>query len=296
MSIEQVPAKLSQASDEVTRRAIVRFVDLAGPAPSDFSWIALGSHGRGELHCASDQDSGLVWVDEASARSAYAADLAASVITALADWGLARCSGGFTADQWSHDLAHWHSLFRAWVREPEPKAVIDAEVFLDFRPIAGALPVDELSDVIHAGAESPHLLHGMAVAATSFPPNLTVFGHLRGDVVESKRAGLNALVLLARLFALQAGSRALGTQQRLADAGAAGVLSGSLVADLLHAHRMLTALRLNNQLQAIEEGRAPDNRIDFRALTPAQRHELEQGLRAIRSAQKAAEFVFRTEL
>jgi CBS domain-containing protein len=287
---------LSHAADTVTRQAIADFIDSAGTPPSDFRWIALGSHGRGELHCASDQDSGLVWVDEQSARSGYAADLAASVITALADWGLARCSGGFTADQWSHDVAHWHGLLRSWVREPEPHAVIEAEVFLDFRPIAGALHVDDLSDVIHSGAESPLLLHGMAVAATSFPPNLTVFGHLRGDVVESKRAGLNALVLLARLFALQAGSRALGTQQRLADAGAAGVLSDSLVAELLDAHRMLTTLRLNCQLQAIDEGRSPDNRIDFRALTSAQRHELETGLRAIRSAQKAAEFVFRTEL
>ena len=280
----------------MTRRAIDTFVDERGSPPSEFAWIALGSHGRGELHCASDQDSGLVWVDEQAASSTYAADLAACVITALADWGLARCSGGFTADNWSHDLSHWHGLLRTWVREPDPHAVIEAEVFLDFRPIAGALPVAELSDIIHAGAESAHLMHGLAVAATSFPPNLNVFGHLRGDVVESKRAGLNALVLLGRLFALKAGSFALGTQRRLADAGAAGVLSQTLVDDLIDAHSLLTELRLRCQLRALDEGRPPDNRIDFRALTPDQKHALEHGLRAIRSAQKAAEFVFRTEL
>lgn len=291
-----MPSGLSDAADGVTRTAIERFIDVAGPPPSAFCWVALGSHGRGELHCASDQDSGLVWADEAAATSPYASDLAASAITALADWGLARCSGGFTADQWSYDLPQWVTLLRASVRDPEPQAVIDTEVFLDFRPLAGDLPVDELSAMIHAGAESPHLKHGMAVAATGFPPNLTVFGHLRGDIVESKRAGLNALVLLARLFALQAGSRALATRQRLADAGAAGVLSSNLVAELLDAHRMLTTLRLRSQLLALDEGRVPDNRIDFTALDGSQRRDLERGLRAIRSAQKAAEFVFRTEL
>ena len=291
-----MPSGLSNGADEVTRTAIALFLDAQGPPPSPFAWVVLGSHGRGELHCASDQDSGLVWQDEASARSAYAAELAGAVIDALADWGLARCSGGFTADHWSHDLAHWRTMIRNWVWDPDPRAVIDTEVFLDFRPLAGDLPVTELSDAIRAGAESPRLMHGLAVAATSFPPALTPLGNLPRGVIQAKGSGLSALVLLARLFALKAGSAAIGTRQRLTDSAAAGVLGADLVTDLVGAYRTLTTIRLRTQLSALDAALTPDNRIDVTGLSRDDRSELRHGMKAIRSAQKAAEFVFRTEL
>ena len=71
---------LSDAADARTRELIDGFLHTEGPPPAAFSWVALGSHARRELHCASDQDHALFWETGQAATSSYARDLAGTVI------------------------------------------------------------------------------------------------------------------------------------------------------------------------------------------------------------------------
>ncbi len=71
-----------------------------------------------------------------------------------------------------------------------------------------------------AGAQSPRLLHGLALAANSFPTPLHAFGRLPKGTIDLKKTGLAPIVLLARLYGLRARSTSVGTDQRLADAAA----------------------------------------------------------------------------
>ena len=192
-----------------------------GPPPGRFAWVALGSHARGELHCASDQDHALLWDTARAAGSSYAADLAAEVITGLAEFGMRPCDGGYMADRWSLGLSDWVTQARHRIDAPTPEAVLDTDVFLDLRRLVGDLDIAPATDVLLAGADSPRLLHGLAVAATSFPTALNAFGRLPHGPVDLKRTGLAPLVLLARLYGLDARSSAVGTRDRLA-ATAAG--------------------------------------------------------------------------
>lgn len=287
---------LAEAADQVTREAIDGALTRLGPPPAAFAWVALGSQARGELHLAADQDSALVWADDAAAGSAYAADLAESVVGRLADWGLARCSGQFTADHWSRGVDTWHGLLREWVMSPDPTAVLDTEVFLDFRPVAGDLDVQELADVIRAGAESPWLLRGFAVAAVAYRPHFTLLGHVHGHTIDLKREALAPLVLLARLYGLRAGSAAVSTVDRLHAAESAGLLSGALIERLIALHEVATRLRIAAQVRDVNAGRAPSSVVGIDDMEHSMRMALEDGLHALRSAQSATELVFRTEL
>jgi CBS domain-containing protein len=287
---------LADAADARTRDLVDGFVHQAGPPPSRFAWVTLGSHARGELHCASDQDHALIWETDRAAASSYAADLAAEVIAGLSEFGLRPCDGGYMADRWSASLPEWIAAARARIEAPTPEAVLDTDIFLDLRPVAGDLDVTPASRVLLTGADSPRLLHGLALAATSFGTPLTAFGRLPSGRVDLKRSGLAPLVLLARLFALRARATAVGTVARLVAAADAEVLSAELTGRLVEAFELFTRLRLRTQLALVEVGLPLSDLVAVEELTDDDQHALRAAFRAVRAAQSVTSVTFRTDL
>jgi CBS domain-containing protein len=288
-------AALAAAADARTRTLVEVFVHSAGPPQADFAWVALGSHARGELHCASDQDNALVWATEQAAASSYSHDLAEHVISGLERFGLRRCDGGYMADRWSMSLAQWVEDTRRRVEAPTAQAVIDAEVFLDVRPLVGSLDLAPARAALAAGARSARLLHGLALAAVSFPPpRLRPFGWRGRWEVDLKRGGLAAIVLLARLYALAADSPAVSTTDRLA---AGAPLLGRATADRLTAgFADLTRIRLEHQLADAAASRPLSDRVRIGELPDSDQDALHDAFRAIRAAQSVTSVRYRTDL
>ena len=292
----ELAAELTAAADARTRHLVEGFVHQAGPPPGRFAWVALGSHARRELHCASDQDHALIWQTDRAAGSSYADDLAESVIAGLVEFGMRRCDGGYMADRWSLGLADWIEQARARIESPTPDAVLATDIFLDVRAITGDLDVAPVSAQLLAGADSPRLLHGLAAVAISFAPPLTALGRLpRGDV-DLKRVGLAPSVLLARLYGLRAGTTALATVDRLRAAQERGLLSDELSDRLVAGFETLVHLRLCHQLAQVAAGQPVDDRVAVRALAEADQHALHEAFRAIRAAQSVTAVTFRTDL
>lgn len=169
VEVARAGGSLAAAADARTRLLIDGFLHQAGPPPARFAWVLLGSHARGELHCASDQDHALFW--EKAPTGSYAADLAATVIDGLEQFGMRRCDGGYMADKWSYSVADWADILRERVNAPTPDAIVDADVFLDIRPLTAG--VDVAPALAELASESPRLLHGLAIAANSFPTPCT---------------------------------------------------------------------------------------------------------------------------
>lgn len=287
-------AALVAAADRRTRELVDGFVHDAGPPQARFAWVALGSHARGELHCASDQDHALIWQTDRAAASSYAHDLAAQVIDGLDALGMRRCDGGYMADRWSLSLARWIEEAHARVDAPTPTAVVETEVFLDVRPLAGDLDLTPAAEVLAAGADSPRLLHGLASAAVGFATPLGAFGRLPHGPVDLKRGGLAPIVLLARLYALRAGTNALGTVDRLT--AAAALVGEELAGRLVRAFSLLSDLRLAHQLQQAEAGQPLSDRIQLGGLGVNLQHEVRDAFRAVKAAQSVTALQFRTDL
>lgn len=286
---------LAHAADQRTLSLVEGFVHQAGPPPAAFAWVTLGSHARAELHCASDQDHALIWADDVAAASSYAADLAAEVISGLERFGLRRCSGGYMADSWSRSLDDWVALLRERIAAPTPEAVLDTDVFLDLRQVAGALDVAPAAAVLRSGAHSTRLMHGLARAANSFGVPLHVFGWLPREI-DVKRAALAPTVLLGRLYGLRAGSTALRTVERLGDAAVAGVLGQELADRLSDGFQQLTTMRIRHQLHQADAGSPLSDVVTVAELTADDRQALRDTLRAVKAAQSATGLTFRTDL
>lgn len=286
----EVTQAVAHVNDALTRRLLLLAEEAYGPPPGAYAWLALGSHGRGEQVLSSDQDSALAYDDAAGPSAAeYFPRLAEAVVTGLTRAGLPLCAGGFMATRWSRPLGELRAMFADWVDDPQPEALLRAEVFLDVRPVHGELDVHVLDrTLVVGGARGPFRVQ-MARAAVSFRPPLTVLGRVRArdGSVDVKRGGTAAVVLLARLHALAAGSSARTTVERLQAGADGGTVSRQGAADLVDAYRFLTGLRLRVQVEQVGRGEPAGNEVRLDDLTPAERRHLRDVLRHVRDVQAA---------
>lgn len=295
----EVTQSVAAVNDALTTRLLRLAESRLGPPPYAYSWLALGSHGRGEQVLSSDQDSALAYggprLRDTDADTYFGA-LASAVVDGLARAGIPRCTGGFMATTWRRPLDDYVASFSRWVDSPVPAELLQAEVFLDVRPVHGDLDVTRLHGILEAGGRRGGFMLQMARAAVTFRPPVVIWRHVRTEHgnLDVKRSGTAAIVLLARLYALAAGSAARTTPLRLQAAREAGALSVSGVESLLDAYRLLTGLRLRHQVGQAEAGVVPDNLVALARLSPSDRRRLLAALRTVRVMQEITERRYQT--
>jgi CBS domain-containing protein len=192
------------------------------------------------------------------------------------------------ATRWCRSLEEWRKLFAGWVRTPEPQALLDAAIFFDFRPVAGALSLKSLDDILAGARTEKVFIAHLAQGALTFHPPLGIFNRLRSDdgKIDVKKGGLAPIVGLARAAALAGGSRERSTLERLAAAGESGaILSRDDASELAECFQFLLHLRLRQQLSALESGRPLDHNVHLNALSTLERHHLKDGFVMLRRIQ-----------
>jgi CBS domain-containing protein len=85
---------------------------------------------------------------------------------------------------------------------------------------------------------------------------------------------------------MSTGVAGASTTARLDAAEAAGTLPADQVATLRVAFELFTDLRMQHQLAALREGRAPDDSIDPKRLEPLTRRYLKSAFRAVSGVQR----------
>jgi CBS domain-containing protein len=269
--------------------------DLAGIR---FCWLALGSEGRHEQTFASDQDNAIVFDADGSADAARARLLpfADAVNVTLDACGFPLCKGDIMArnPRWCLAAAEWRMRFGEWIRNPHPEALLNANIFFDFRPLWGeaALAVDLrgwLSAVTH---DDQRFLRMMAQNALESRPPLGFFGDVRtsGEGVEAgtidlKAQGTRIFTDAGRIFALATGADVQNTAARLRHAGAVRRVAAEETEAVVDAFYFLVLLRLRHEhLDSPDGPRKP--RIDPRTLNELDRRILKEALRLATKVQQ----------
>ena len=195
------------------------------------------------------------------------------------------------ATSWRRPLASWVELFRGWIETPEPRALIEALNFFDFRVAHGGLDLAALDGLLLRAGREPLFMAHFARASVGLQPPLGAFRHIRETEagVDLKKGGLAPIVSLARLHALEAGCTSRSTLERLEGAVAAGTLSREGADTLAEGFRFLLGLRLREQLRALRAGGAVGNHVRLEHLDPGERQHLKDIFVATREIQRAAE-------
>ena len=266
-------------------------------------WMSLGSEGRKEMSLRTDQDNAIIYKDPPDEETAERVEewlrpLAERANEALAQCGYTLCDGDVMArnPQWRLPLRRWKRVFRKWMFDPSPKALMHATIFFDLRALHGeASLVDDLkADLKKALDDERGFLTFLVSIALKNTPPLTFFRRFVLDNDGEERSsfdiklrGLMPVTDLGRVLALEARFLdSTNTIARLQEAGASISRVRQTADNLSDAYRHLEALRLHHQIQCIQEGRAPDNRVDPSTLTKTQQQMLKVVFSTIKDAQQ----------
>lgn len=301
---------LTRVVAETNDRLVLKVFELAhqelGPAPTEYCWVVLGSEGRREQTFKTDQDNALIFSDDADASAIeYFERLSQFVRDALKQCGYPDCDGGYMAtnSRWRQSLTSWRNTFAKWITEGELHATEDALIFFDMRPVAGQSQLfDQLSQHTRELLKNAGFFKSILASITiEHKPPLGFFRTFvlersgeRKQGLDIKMYGTGPIVNAARLFALDAGSTATNTLDRLAAARPLGYLDEPLLHDLEHSFEFLTLLRLEQQLHQARTGKPMNNFVTPEKLTPLQKSMLKDTFQTVGRLQSLIDQRFRT--
>lgn len=219
-------AVLSGINDALIRSAIAHAREQLHrdgfTAPEEpFCWLSFGSEGREEQLLRTDLDNAIVYADPPEARAAavghYYLELGKRTIAVLVHAGFKPCEGNIMASnpELTLPLHAWTRKFAKLIRTPEPRALMEASIYFDLRPVEGAFDLaDALKSHIFAEIDAePMFLGFLAKNALQNPPPLSFF---RGFVLERSGQQAKTFDIKARaMMPLVDGSRVLAYDARL---------------------------------------------------------------------------------
>ncbi|ABG39057.1 putative signal-transduction protein with CBS domains [Paraglaciecola sp. T6c] len=290
---------LSQATDIMTRKLIGFYQQQHGEAPMEFCWLVYGSQAREDQTMGSDQDNGLLFATEPSPeQSAYFADMAEYVCRGLDKCGIKLCTGNIMASNPALRLSIKQAVQQAqsWVREPSPEAILNCNIFLDVRAVAGnrfllsQLHVERkelLKQSRFIAALTRHASDGH-VPLSMFQKFVYKKGLPKKDCIDMKNSGVAIINNLVRIYSLANGLTMPSIPHRLEGLLSHAGLSSKDVKNLRDIWLFLNRLRWRHQIQ----NKVTDNYVSISDLSSIEKYQLKEAMRVIRRTQQAAVFKF----
>ncbi|MBN1186651.1 MAG: cache domain-containing protein [Bacteroidales bacterium] len=307
MSSKNVNRVMTMVSDAITKKLIEFALQEMGDPPVPFAFVALGSEGREEQTLKTDQDNAIIFEDVSAENidhvTKYFLKLGDTICTWLNQTGYVYCPGNIMAKnpKWCQSLTIWKNYFTTWISESTPQALLELNIFFDFRAIYGDLNLcKELNNHIDEliAIHPPFLLH-MTENTLLYKPPLGILGNiLVKDTDEKKHAmdikeSMVPLVSLARTYALKYKIHESNTIQRLELLYKQKVFQPSTFKDMIDAYKFLMQLRLKHQANQMDAGKNPDNLILPNILTTVEVSLLKKVLSGITKLQSMLSYDFK---
>jgi len=249
--------------------------------------MVLGSEGRSEQILKTDQDNALILGEGVSDEEVapYAQQLSEGLIAL----GYPPCPGNVmvTNPEWRGSVPQWEAHIERLVRSTAPESQLDTAILIDAQPVAGDPALfHPLRESLSTLGRNQIWLHHFVRPAIEFHTPLTLrnpFG--RDPAVDLKRGGIFPVVHGLRVLSVEAGLPVTNSFERAIQLGERGVLSSQLAADVQQALAVMLRLRLGQQLETVQDGVVPDNRVQLGKLRRLDRDLLRDALRVVKEFQ-----------
>jgi CBS domain-containing protein len=288
-SAQNVTRIITTLSDSILNKVMQFTLNELGSPPARFVFMIMGSEGRKEQSLKTDQDNAIIYEDVSLGQKK------------VRDYFYDYCKGDVMAKnpQWCQPLSVWKQYFSDWIHAAEPKDLLQASIFFDFRGAFGDLYLtDELRGYLFSslGDWSGFFRH-LTENALHFKPPLGLF---RKFVVESKGAHRNAfdiksaimpIVDFARVYALKHRIEETNTWERIYKLRVKQVVSQQESDDLEKAYSFLMQMRFVQQVNAsINENSKPDNYLKPKNLTNIEQTTLKEIFKHVEKFQGKMKF------
>lgn len=306
VSMRYISHMMTAVNDTLLERLIELFQEELGSPPCAFTWLSLGSQGRGEQLLRTDQDHALVFADggDEDAHKVYFLELARRVSQELVRFGFDQDAADIGANQpkWCLPLNAWKKLFSQWIQIPNEHNLLYSNIFFDFRPAYGAQAFAQaMTEHLFQEVKTCQIfLPMLARNAQANPPPLSFFRNFvveksgeHKDEFDLKLRAMLPLTDAARILVIQ---REIGgvnnTARRFMALAELEPNIRELMLDAAEGYWLLMELRGRFGIRNQSSGRY----IDINSLSKLQRQSLRQVFSTIDELQKVLRVRFQTSL
>ncbi|MFT0714970.1 DUF294 nucleotidyltransferase-like domain-containing protein [Flagellimonas lutimaris] len=147
---------ISELNDASTKQVIqIALSKMEEEPPVKFTWLSMGSQGRGEQLLNTDQDNAIIFEDvpeeQLEATRSYFLKLGERISKRLNTIGFEYCPADMMASNrsWCHSLSEWKNVTAHWIHNPGPEEILLSSIFFDYNVTYGEKSLaDELSHSI----------------------------------------------------------------------------------------------------------------------------------------------------
>jgi CBS domain-containing protein len=295
LSGRDVAAVISRELGALTRQAAVLAekcmrADGYGEPPCRYAVAVLGSGGRGESLLAMDQDNALIFAagEPGGPEDSWFERFGTHLADYLHEAGVPYCKGGVMAKNaaWRGSLETWQKRIARWIDRSNPQDLLNVDIFFDMRGVHGDGAMAEKLwrfgfDSAQGNAGFAKLLGEAAGVSES---GLTWFGRIKttNGRIDVKKAALFAIVTAARALAIRYHVVERSTPARLAGLRALAIGGDSDLSAMDEAQGILLDLLARQQVDDVETGTPPSNKIAAGRLSPRDRERLRTALASVR--------------
>ncbi|CAH0990298.1 Inosine-5'-monophosphate dehydrogenase [Sinobacterium norvegicum] len=291
---------LSLLSEKITQRIIVLTIEEIGPAPVAFCWLNFGSIARQEQLLGADQDNGLIISNEVRPEDyPWFARLAEQVCRWLDRCGYPLCPGNIMATnpELALTLEGWILKVERWVKSPTPESVLKTAIFFDLKPVFGDLDLAQSLQQKMLGLTERSTIYQAALARSALAESPPI-GMFRRFVVERngdhtdafdlKARGMMPITDIVRLHSLAHGQDAVNTLERLRQLQQHKHMTITDSRNLMDAYTLILQLRLESQIENLQQNQAIDNYCQPKSLSQLNRKHLKDVFSIVNQSQEAA--------
>lgn len=290
---------ISAINEAICQKVIeISLDEMNHPPPTAFSWLALGSQGRGEQLLLTDQDNALVFADVPTGRyeetKSYFLELSRLVTRKLKEVGFEFCPAEMMASnpKWCLSLTEWKNQFKDWITRPDEDKIMLSTIFFDYDRVFGDTSlVEQMSESIFQSIDSYTIfLNFLALNAIKNPPPLSFFRQFlvehsgeHKDLFDIKARAMMPLVDAARLLVLSKNIKDHNnTIERFEKLSALEPQNKELYNACIDAFKILLRFRTIEGLKHNDSGRF----IDLKSLSKANRLKLKGCFGSIKDIQE----------
>ncbi|GAB4516068.1 MAG: DUF294 nucleotidyltransferase-like domain-containing protein [Allomuricauda sp.] len=169
---------ISELNDASTKQVIkIALSKMETEPPVLFTWLSMGSQGRGEQLLNTDQDNAIIFADvpeeQLESTRSYFLALGERISKGLNTIGFEYCPAEMMASNpaWCHSLSEWKKVTRHWIHNPGPDEILLSSIFFDYNVTFGEKSLaDELSqDIFDSVQGYPQFFTHLASGALQNP-------------------------------------------------------------------------------------------------------------------------------
>ena len=304
---ENITKLISKVSDLINEKIIIFAIKELGPPPVDFSFVAFGSVGRSEQTLVTDQDNAIIYEDveedKKEETQAYFISLGEKVCKNLDRVGYSLCKGEIMAmnPKWCQPFSSWKNYFHHWITEATPQALLEINIFFDFRTLHGERRLTEkLRQYIdHLLQKNRLFFINFAQNALLYKTPIGFFGNIVVGSSDKKPEAFNiknAMKLLlnfARIYSLQYNIAETNTLLRMKKLYDIGAIKENSYKETAEVYNYLMQTRLKHQIAMMDRNLPPDNFINPKHLTEIELAMLKRALSHLSDIQTKIKFHFK---